>query len=154
MTRRAALLLALKGRAQAIQQGALSESGEPFETNVGEQVFTGEVRSTGPDDPSAALLIKFGDEVPTYQGQGFFIRLPIEIHAIVRTDLDDPAALLEALIGDVKRAVELEDRTLGGLVKRMLERGPVVPMEREPGSPFVGAVLTYIAPYQEGWGRP
>jgi len=125
-----------------------------FETDAGLTVFLGETPQLGPDDPQTAIAIVVGDEEPQYQGAKFLIRLPLALQALARADLDQPWLAVEDVIGDLKRAVELEDRTLGGLVKSDLERRSVVAMEREPGSTTVGAEVTYLFTYSESWGAP
>lgn len=142
------ILQALTTRVQEITVG------HGFNTDAGLTVFLGETPQLGPEDPPAAVALVVGDEVPKYQGENVFIELPIGVQALARADLDQPWVTVEALIGDIKRAVELADRTLGGLVRRQIVRGPVVALEREPGSTTVGASVTYFAPYVEAWGNP
>ena len=147
-SRRRLIVEALKARVEAIRVA------NGFETDAGVTVFLGETPPLGPDDPETAIAIVVGDEDPQYQGANLFIRLPVAIQALARADLEQPWLAVEDLIGDIKRAVELEDRTLGGLVKRQIERGSVVALEREPGSTTVGAAVTFVCPYVEGWGTP
>jgi len=147
-SRRRLILEALKARVEEITV----EHG--FETDAGLTVFLGETPALGPDDSTTAIAIVIGEEDPRYQGAKFLIRLPLAIQAIARADLDQPWLAVEDVIGDIKRAVELEDRTLGGLVKSDLERGSVQALEREPGSTTVGAEVVYFAIYSEGWGIP
>jgi hypothetical protein len=76
------------------------------------------------------------------------------VAALAKADLDDPYLAVEAVLGDIKRAIELEDRSLGGLVDQRFERGRTRPFEREEGSTAVGVIVPYIVPYYESWGAP
>lgn len=125
-----------------------------YQTDAGQTLFIGETPALGEDDPAAAIAVLVGDEEPQYQGEQLLIRLPYDVQAHVRADLDEPWLTVEQVIADIKRAVELADRTLGGLVKRQIERGAVRALPRESGSTTVGASVTYYAPYTEAWGDP
>jgi hypothetical protein len=125
-----------------------------FQTDAGEALYIGETPSLGPDDPAAAIAIVVGDETPSYQGMQIYLELPYEIQALARADLDQPWLTVEQVIADIKTAVELEDRTLGGLVKRQIKRGTVRTLGRDDGSTAVGAAVTYLAPFTETWGDP
>jgi hypothetical protein len=145
---RESILAALLARVGAIQIAA------GFTSDAGLAVTLGESPLLGPDDPDVAIAILVNDDDPKYQGMQIMIRLPVSIQALANPNLADPWLAVEALLGDIKRAVELEDRTLGGLVKRQIERGPTRTVLREPGSTVVGAQVTYICPYTECWGNP
>ncbi len=126
-----------------------------YNTNAGQKIFLGEAPTLGPNDPAAALALVVGTDESTYQGENVVSELPVEVQAIVKADVTDPLLTVEAVIADIKRAVELPDRTFGGLlVNRGLERRSVRPFERESGSEFVGAAVEYIATLAEGWGAP
>ena len=146
--RRQEILTVLRDRLETIAIAA------GYQTDAGENVFLGELPALGEDDPDVALAIVVGDEVPQYQGEQLFVRLPFELHTIAKADLDEPWLTVEQLIADVKRAIEQPDRTLGGLVRRMIEREAVRTVPREPGSTTVGAMVVYVAPYLEAWGDP
>lgn len=147
--RRQLVLEAMRARLQAI------EVANGFNTDAGLLVFLGEVPQLGTSDPDTAIALVPGEEIAAWnQGANLLIRLPLIVSAIAKADLAEPWLAVEAIIGDVKRAIELEDRTLGGLVQRMIERGSVLVWEREPGATSVAASVTYIAPYVEGWGTP
>lgn len=147
-TRRRSILEAVKTRLEAIRQD------DGYATDAGETVFLGEAPALGPDDPDVAIVILVGEDEPHFQGEHVLLRLPLEIQAVAKADLDEPWLAVEDVLGDIKMAVETTDRTLGGLVKRQIERGATVTLEREPGSTYVGATLTYYAPYTERWGHP
>src|SRR6266545_1582415 len=108
----------------------------------------------GPDDPAVALAVQIDDDNPTFQQEHVFSPLPLMVHALAKADLDQPWLTVEALLQDIKRAVELEDRTLGQRLRGRLERGPTQSLPRETGSEFVGASITYLAPIAEPWGNP
>ncbi len=124
-----------------------------FATDVGQKIFIGEIPQLGPSDPDAAIAIIVGEQ-PGNLGLNVFTQLPYEILAIAKADLDRAWLTVEDVIGDVKRAIELEDRTLGGLVLEQLSRGSVKTIPREPGSTTIGASITYLADFKEGWGTP
>lgn len=147
-SRRQQIVEALKARLEAITIA------NGFDTNVGTTIYVGESPDLGPDDADTAIAIVVGDEEPQFQGEHVYLELPISIQAIAKANLDESWLNVEAVIGDIKRAVELADRTLGGLVKRQIVRGPVRALHREPGNTTVGASVTYIAPFTEVWGSP
>lgn len=154
-SRRQQILEALKARVEAIIAGAESTpGGAVYQTSAGLHVYLGEEPGFGPDDPDLAIAIVVGDEEPGYQGENIFINLPIGFRVLAKASLDEPWTAVEAVIADVKRAVEQPDRTLGGLVKRQIQRGAVSTLQREAGSLAVGAVSVYRAPYLEMWGNP
>lgn len=125
-----------------------------FTTDAGRQVYLNEAPPLGPDDPEVAIAIAVNDDEPGHQAEKIVIRLPLEIHALARADLERPWLAVERVLGDIKRAMELPDRTVGGLVLRQFERGTTRTLEREEGSSTVGAAVTYIFPYAELWGAP
>jgi hypothetical protein len=82
-------------------------------------------------------------------------------------ETSDPVLVIEGMIEDIKRAVEIEgngalDRFLGtevagipyGTLPLGVERGSVRAIPREAGSPIVGASVTYNLSFQEDWGQP
>jgi hypothetical protein len=147
-SRRQLILEVLRDRVAVITKAA------GFDTDAGRTVFVGEAPELGDDDPDEAIALIVGDESPTYQGENLYTEFPINIAALVKADIDQPYLAAEAVLGDIKRAVELEDRSLGGLVKLRLQRGPTRTMRREPGSATVGIAIEYRAPHVEAWGNP
>jgi hypothetical protein len=125
-----------------------------FTTDAGRALFLGETPELGEGDPDAAIAMVIREDDVRYQGMNLMIGLPVSIQALVKVSLDQPYLLIEALLGDIKRAVELEDRTLGGLVKRQIQRGVTRTMEREPGSTTAGVSILYVCPYTEVFGDP
>jgi hypothetical protein len=148
VTKRALILAAFSARLMAI------EAGDDFSTDAGQKLFIGEGVELGEDDPDAALAIVPSADDPTWQMKALGIKWPIRVQALVKANLDDPTSATEAVIGDIKRAIELEDRTFGGLLSQPLERVSTRSVERQPGSDTVGAEVVYIATYKEMWGAP
>ena len=126
-----------------------------YNTDAGQYIYLGEAPVMGPDDPPAVIAIVLGDEELGHQAENVVVTLPIDVQAIVKVSVDESYVTLEAMVADIKRAVEQADRTLGGLlVARGLTRGGVRSLPREPGSEFVGAVVQYRAMFGEKWGEP
>lgn len=142
------ILGAFLTRVQAVQVA------NGFQTNAGQVVYTGETPELGPDDPNEVIAIVVGDDSVKYQGANLLVRLPVSIQALVKADLDDPLTAIEAVISDIKRAVELADRKLGGLIPQPIERGSTRAVPRRPGSTTVGVAVEYSISYVEAWGAP
>lgn len=118
-------------------------------------VLLGEVTELGPDDPPAAISIVAGEDSVTRQGNKFLLTLPIELQAIVRVDIEEPHAQGESLLAGIKRAFELADRTLNGLVTSdSIQRLSTRVLPRESGMTTVGVGVTYTVDYEETWGAP
>ncbi len=124
-----------------------------FATDAGDKVFLGETAQLGEDDPDQAIALVVDDDEARSPGY-VFVTLPIVVQALAKADLDEPWLAVEALLGDLKRAIEQTDRTLGGLLKSELQRGSTRTLPREPGSTTVGASITYHCEYVEVWGQP
>ena len=132
-----------------------------FITNAGNLVLLGEQPALSPNDQDTAIAFivdqqEFSDDV--FQGdegpaEDMASPLQVRIVAIVKADLANPLLAMEDVIHDIKKAVELPDRTLGGLVAGML-RGTTTAQDREEGSEIVGASQAYIFLYTEVWGNP
>lgn len=125
-----------------------------YATDAGEEILLGQVVALGPDDPAVVIAVVPGDDRPQFQGVGNFISWPIEVQGVAGAELDHAWLMVEAVVGDIKRAIETDDRTLGGLVSRTIERGVTRVLPREPGVDIVGAGVTYLVPYVESWGQP
>jgi hypothetical protein len=149
-TRRRRVLAALIVRLQTIAVAS------GYETDAGQVVFVNETPAFGDDDPDVAIAVQIGDEDQQWQqpGKAWQIALPVEVQGLVRVGLEDGWLLVEALIGDIKRALEQEDTRLGGLLDFPMERGGVRTLDREAGSTDMGATLTYTVRFKEGWGHP
>lgn len=129
-----------------------------FRTDGGREVFLNETPMLGPDDPDVAIAIVTDDDEVNWQGEQVVIALPIGIQALAKADMlsGEPWIAVEQVIGDIKQAVELADRTFGGLFPHphQFDRGQTRTLEREAGSAVVGASITYRALYKEVWGSP
>lgn len=149
MSRRQAAIAELRTRAARI----LTSNG--FQTDAGAAVFIAEAPTLGPEDPPAAIAIAIGDDDPAFQAGKIILTLPVELMALVLVaDLDDPWSTVEALIADIKTAVEIDHDLAGTLQDKGLERGATKPLKREEGSAYVGASIAYKLTYSETWGRP
>jgi hypothetical protein len=66
-----------------------------------------------------------------------------------------PALLVEDVLADIQRALELEDRTLGGLINAQeFEVGPTRVFGRDSASDVVAASQTYSFYVQRAFGAP
>lgn len=147
-TRRRLILEAIKTRLAAINGVA------PYETDAGARVYLGVMPGLGPDDPETAIGIAVASDSVRFSGANKTIELPVEIQAIARADIDLPWLAIEDLIGDIKRAIEQSDRTLGGLTKLEIRPSSTRELQLREGSDSVGAGVTYLVPYVEQWGDP
>lgn len=149
---RLSVLQTLVERLEAIQVA------DGFNTDAGKAIFLGMRPSMGPEDPPIAIAVMVGEEEPNWLGEKCSYELPIDIQALAQVELKDlqqPWLAVEAIIADVKRAVELQDRRLGGVaLGKGIRRIGVRALPRESGSRYVGAGLTYLVPLAEVWGNP
>lgn len=125
-----------------------------FATNAGATVYCGFVPELGPDDPLVAIALTVGPDEPSVNMEHVFVRLPIRIHALASASASAPWEAAEAVLRDIKEAIETNDRTLGKLLPRQLERGQTETFERRSSSQTTGIKITYWAPYAEQWGGP
>ena len=126
-----------------------------YTTDAGQLVALGAVEELGPDDPDAALAIAPGDD-RRKGGAGTIgtdlVEWTIEFLALVKADIDQPWVAIENAVGDIRKALETDDRLLGGLLKSDLQRGSTRVVLRQPGSTIVGASVTYVATIAQTWG--
>lgn len=150
MTRRQAILLALKERLRTIKKL------DGFTSDAGDFVTIGEPPDVQPDQyPPAAIVITVQDTAPRYEGRGVFIEMPVDIEATVVVEDDEPYITAEGVLGDIITAVELiDDLTIGGLLKSPIEMVSVRTAPREPGSNVVAIVATYRCFYTRMRGQP
>ena len=138
-----------------------------YNTDAGASISQGEAPRFGDaEDPETALAVFVGDDVPEHAGGMIRTRVPIEIWATVPAGLSSPLLAIEAIIADIREAVEIErdggvDRSLGLMAEggpatmpTGLERGSTRPLRREPGSDYVGASCEYVARFETSWGTP
>lgn len=148
------ILEALKARAEEIT------TANGFQTDLGKHVLLGEIPTFGEADPPQVLcILPQEDQVTVMRGRKLILTLPVDFAVIVKTG-QCGWANVEAGIADVKKAVELADATLGGLLRagnendEGLQRGTTEPLERSSGSAYIGASITYGCQYSEAWGSP
>lgn len=138
-------------RLETIRTGEDSD----FETDAGQNIFIGEKPELGEADPDEAIAIVLDDDAVEQQTQKTQIKLPIEIQALVKVGHTNAWLRIEAILGDIKRAMETDlikgRRELGTYP---LSRGTTRTLPREPGSRTAGVGVTYDIDYAEGWGNP
>lgn len=128
-----------------------------FRTDAGLALYVGMIPELGGDekgDPDLALALIIGEDVITWSGLKAFITVPIETHILAKGTRLESWLRVEAALADVKKASELEDEFLGGLLTSRLKRGSTKTRPRESGSLMVGAQIDYEARYAEAWGAP
>jgi len=130
-----------------------------FSTDAGRQIFVNESPDLGPDDPTDAVALVSREDIVAWQAGKLLIRWPIEVQGLAK--VVDPQEVwrafleAEAVAADIKRAIELDDRTLGGLlVARGIERVSTRVIPRDPGGTTVGAAVSYVLVMEETWGNP
>ncbi len=124
-----------------------------FDSDAGARVYIGATPELGPADPDYAIAIVPNDELATEEGR-ISNTFAVEVQAIGKADAADAWINLELLLGDLKKAIELEDRTLGSILKGVMKRGPTRTIERVPGATTIGAGIFYTCPYVDEWGNP
>ncbi len=146
--KRQRILEAIRSRLEAIRT-------PEYATDAGDRVFVGEIPALGPDDPINAIAVVVGDSAPKYQAQHVFETVPIEVQAHVRVEqADTPYIDAETLLGDIVKAIESGDRTLGHLLKGTLEIGAIRTVPRDAGTTTIAIGITYNATYHRLWGQP
>lgn len=134
------------------------EAGADYATSAGSSVHLGEAPVFGDEsDPKEAIVVVVGEDEVKFHGNGLLLMLPLRIQAQVavsRLELGTAYQYAEAIVADIKRAMELDDRTLGGTLNGFLERGPTRTIARDVGSEYVGVEIEYRAPMKEDWGNP
>ncbi len=125
-----------------------------YQTDAGALIFVGQTPPLAEGDPTEALAVVVGGEEVGYQGENVLVVLSIVVHAIVRADVDQPILASEAVIADIKRAVETDHDLARILLPRGLERGATTAAKREPGSEYVAATVEYRCRFVERWGQP
>jgi hypothetical protein len=124
-----------------------------YETNAGQALYIGAAPELSENDPPAGIAIVPQDAVTRENGPQWEV-FPLDVQAIAYADLEQPWIAVELVIGDLKRAIERTDRTLGSILKGDLVRGSTKTLERLPGSKTVGAGVTYLCSFVEPWGNP
>lgn len=147
-SKRAAILGAFEARLAVIRKQ------DGFRTDAGRQVFVGEVPQLGPDDQAHAVAILPQVDEVRWVGRRLGIVWPMVFAAVVRGECTDVWLEVEQVLADLKTAIELPDRSLGGLLQHPFERGTTQSLERETGSLVSGVAVTYQLVYTEDWGAP
>ena len=124
-----------------------------YDSDAGQKVFIGASPELGPADPDFAIAIVPGDELAVEDGR-ISNTFPVAVQAIGKAEAADAWINLELLLGDLKAAIELEDRTLGAILKGVMKRGPTRTLERPPGATTIGVEVFYQCPYVDEWGNP
>jgi len=130
--------------------------GDGFHTNAGHKVFVGESPELGEDDPVEAIAVLPLDDQIVHHQKKLQVLWPIEVHALTRVDPVKAWQAVELIVGDIKVALELDDREFDGdIAFPGLERlSGTRTRPRESGSRTVGVVLPYLVRVQEVWGNP
>jgi hypothetical protein len=147
ITRRLLILTRLAALASTITKA------NGYDTDAGLKVYIGGAPELGPDDPDYAIAIVPGDELATEDGR-ISNSFPVAVQSIGKLSAADAWIGVELLLGDLKHAIELEDRTLGSILKGVMKRGPTRTLERPPGSTTIGLEVFYTCPYLDEWGNP
>ena len=124
-----------------------------YDSDAGAAVYIGTAPELAQGDPDFAIAIVPGNELSVEQGRlsNTFV---VEVQAIGKAAAAEAWIVLEMLLGDIKRAIELEDRTLGSILKGVMTRGSTRTLERPPGSTTIGLGVSYTCPYLDEWGNP
>lgn len=132
-----------------------------YRTDLGDTILVGELPEFGDDDPKQVLaVLPKEDQIQAQQVGKLSITWPIDIAVLVDQRLEEPWRIVEAGLMDIKRAYELADRSLGGLLDggtnnpEGLLRGTTETYPRKSGSEIIGALITYGHHFRETWGRP
>lgn len=125
-----------------------------YQTDAGALVFVGQTPALSDADPEQALAIRVGGDDIGYQGENVLVTLSLVVHALMRADVDEPTTASEAVIADIKKAVEIDRDLAGALQPRGLERGTTTAADRSQGSEYVAATVEYRCRFVERWGQP
>jgi hypothetical protein len=128
-----------------------------YTTDAGRNVLVGLLPKLGDGDPESVIAISLQDQSAELTRLHVAGTWPIEIIAVVNANAqrDEPALLVEDVLADIQRALELEDRTLGGLINAQeFEVGPTRVFGRDSASDVVAASQTYSFYVQRAFGAP
>lgn len=149
MTKRATALAALRARLAQIRIA------NGFTTDAGAKILFGEDPVVGPSDPPAVLAIVVGDTSgETFEGEVIPSSVPVSVQVIAPAGLGDPGLTIEAILGDIKTAVELTECLPECTGPLGIVRDGTTWLKREPGEPYIGAAVNYRILLREGWGAP
>jgi hypothetical protein len=128
-----------------------------FATDAGRTVLIGVLPKLGEGDPDAVIAVVPQDQATEFTQMHVAGDWPIDIVAVANAsgNRDDPWLLVEDVLADVQRAMELDDRTLGGLMNaREFTVGPARTFGRESASEIVAVSQTYGFYVQRAFGSP
>jgi len=150
MSKRQDIFVNLRARLAEIQVA------NGYNTDAGLHILMGEVPHETLDDAAASLAVTVRDDEPGSQLEQVVVTLAVQVHGTMKVlDTAAPLDSIEALVADIKTAVEQPDRTLGGtLVARGITRGSTQVFERSAGSEVVAVAVTYNLVFAEAWGNP
>lgn len=151
-TLRQQILAVLKTRAQAIT------SANGFTTDAGMRLEHGPYEGST-DDAVPLLRLMTAEAEPFVQDDVIGYHWPIYLVGVAARPDADPLDAAEVLLGDLKRALFLQDRTLDGVLKanrnvgdvtygRAWTEGPV------PGGTRVSAGVEIVVTFFEKYGDP
>lgn len=147
-SRRQQILVEMLSRVSAIKRS------DGFNTDAGLAFYAGDNPVLGDDDPESAVAVILREEPVISSRENVSVRLQIEVQAIAKADVNQSWLKAEELLADIKKAVELSDRTLGGLTPNRIERNGARTLPRDTGATTVGASVFYATNYIEAWGNP
>ena len=153
------IIAALKARAEAIT----IENG--FHTDAGLKVTHGYRRPGAGETDARIAMLSNGPlpPVPSEEQDDVIVRRQWSIGFIamepVSAEVDDALDVAEELLADLKRALFLDDRTLGGLLRANeevgnIEIGAEQTADREPGGTWVEAAVEVLVTFTERRGQP
>ncbi len=130
-----------------------------YATDAGQAVYLGAIPALGSNDDRAAVALLPSFENLKVVGAYVQYTVVLQIQALVfvesESQLSDSFEIALAMLSDIQRAMELDERTLGGLIDGLgLEFGLPSLVERETGSQFVGLQMEYRGKVKHAWGNP
>jgi hypothetical protein len=128
-----------------------------YATDAGANVALGRVSTSRSDAYPRLALVPGETATLITNGRDILRTLPLTVEGVIDVDPADPIRPVEALLGDVKRAIfSPEDQTLGGLLVEDdgLSYGEERHLEAEPGASLVGCQVDLVVKYWERYGHP
>src|SRR4051812_35872852 len=129
--------------AELVSRLSLVTTVNGYQTDAGLLLDVGVLRHLGPDDPDAAIAVLPLDEVTGSQAGRVVSDWPIEVIAVANAsdNRETPWLLVEDVLADIRRAVELpdiDDRRFNGLIRHPgIEVGTAKTFGRDSASDIV-----------------
>ena len=130
-------------------------------TDLGANVQMGEAKTFGPDDPRQVLVIRPRQAVvESQQLRVRYMSLAVDVAIVLAPDVEEPWAIVEDGLADIKEALELDTGILIDLLTGGRDNATGMRLvseesyERQSGSDVSGAVLSYLFHYRETFGAP